>query len=168
MKKSKIIKKFLVKNGLWVKPDLREKKAFFGKTILESDLSTLVLKSKLKHQKYFISLAKDFSTHPAGRTRLDGKFSGEAFREDVLLQNLKKAHNKGQALTIDLDHTHGLASSFLAAAFGGLITQNHLSQSEMAWLKFEGSTPPGRHYVEIAKRCILEASQQNQTRSFSI
>jgi STAS-like domain of unknown function (DUF4325) len=64
-----------------------------------------------------ISIGADFSNAPAGRNRADGPFSGEAFREDVLLPSLKLRDN----IKVILDGPEGYGSSFLEEAFGGII-----------------------------------------------
>nr|WP_249205781.1 STAS-like domain-containing protein [Burkholderia cenocepacia] len=64
-----------------------------------------------------ISVASDFSPFAGGRYTSDGPFSGERFREEVLLPHLRR----GETLSIDLDGTLGLGSSFLEEAFGGLV-----------------------------------------------
>lgn len=63
-----------------------------------------------------IHIAKDFSKTPVGRYRTDGPDSGERFREDYLVPNLKKGD-----VVIVLDGTEGYPSSFLEEAFGGLL-----------------------------------------------
>lgn len=62
-----------------------------------------------------ISVAKDFSNHPAGRTPEDGPNSGERFRNDFVAPGLSKG-----AVHIILD-AEGYGSSFLEETFGGLI-----------------------------------------------
>ena len=64
-----------------------------------------------------IRVAQDFSRHPAGRTRADGPFSGEFFRQKFLVPGLRS----GERLFIILDGARGYGSSFLEEAFGGLI-----------------------------------------------
>jgi hypothetical protein len=61
----------------------------------------------------------DFTEFPGPRHESIGKFSGERFREEVLLENIKK-HSISE-ISIDLDGTAGYGSSFLEEAFGGLI-----------------------------------------------
>jgi hypothetical protein len=68
-------------------------------------------------ERKMISIAKDFSRSPAGRFISDGPNSGERFRRDFLIPGLEK----DQYLTIELDGTRGMGSSFLEEAFGGLI-----------------------------------------------
>lgn len=63
-----------------------------------------------------ISIARDFSKFPSGRTRHDGPLSGEMFREQHILPHLAG----GEHITIDMDGTLGYAVSFLEGAFGGL------------------------------------------------
>lgn len=64
-----------------------------------------------------ISIADNFSPFPAGRYIADGPFSGERFRNEILIPALK-SHNKIQ---INFDGAFGYGSSFLEEAFGGLI-----------------------------------------------
>ena len=64
-----------------------------------------------------ISIAKDFSIYPGGRTEQDGPFSGKEFREKFLMPIFKT----DEAVEIDFDGTRGYGSSFLEEAFGGLI-----------------------------------------------
>jgi hypothetical protein len=68
-----------------------------------------------------ISIAKDFSRYPAGRTRRDGEFSAERFREDVLVPALEKARAEGNQVRVVLDGVYGYSSSFLEETFGGLV-----------------------------------------------
>ncbi len=64
-----------------------------------------------------INVAKDFSRYPAGRFTSDGPFSGEQFRNEILIPALKS----GAHIIVELDGTRGYGSSFLEEAFGGLI-----------------------------------------------
>lgn len=64
-----------------------------------------------------ISVAREFSRYPAGRTRQDGALSGQVFREDKL-QPLLLAD---KTVIINLDNVLGYGSSFLEEAFGGLV-----------------------------------------------
>lgn len=64
-----------------------------------------------------INVAKDFSRYPAGRYKDDGPFTGEHFREDLLIPSL----HEYDKVVIELDGTRGYGSSFLEEAFGGLV-----------------------------------------------
>lgn len=64
-----------------------------------------------------ISVAADFSPVPAGRYMSDGPFPGEKFRNEHLVPALAANDN----ITVDLDGTVGMGSSFLEEAFGGLV-----------------------------------------------
>lgn len=65
-----------------------------------------------------INVEKDFSRYPAGRYLSDGPYSGQAFREKLLLPALGLSNEK---LVIELDGARGYGSSFLEEAFGGLL-----------------------------------------------
>lgn len=64
-----------------------------------------------------INIANEFSPFPAGRYISDGPFSGEKFRDGILLPALK-ANAK---VCIIFDGAFGYGSSFLEEAFGGLV-----------------------------------------------
>jgi len=74
-----------------------------------------------------IDIADQFTRFPAGRYRTDGPYSGQRFRDDVLIPALK-AHNK---VTIRLDGTMGYGSSFLEEVFGGLVRSKEFAQDEL-------------------------------------
>lgn len=62
------------------------------------------------------NVAKMFSRFPGGRRRANGDFSGEEFREDVVLPLLQKY----KRVTFDLTGSAGYSSGFLDEAFGEL------------------------------------------------
>jgi STAS-like domain of unknown function (DUF4325) len=82
-----------------------------------------------------ISVADDFSKYPGGRYKTDGEFSGERFRDDILVPALVGTVQ----VVVNLNGTLGFGSSFLEEAFGGLI-------------RVSGFTLP-----EIKEKIILEA-----------
>ena len=63
-----------------------------------------------------ISLVREFTGAPWARFRTQGKFSGEAFREDILKPALKKG-----SVIVELNGALGLPPSFLDEAFGVLL-----------------------------------------------
>lgn len=67
-----------------------------------------------------IKVAKDFSKTPGARFKNDGSNSGEEFYEKILKPKYIEALKKKEKLSVDLDGTHGYASSFLNEAFGRL------------------------------------------------
>jgi hypothetical protein len=74
-----------------------------------------------------VNIAKDFSEVPAGRFTTDGDFSGQRFREEILLPSL----GTGDQVEIDIDGTAGYGSSFLEEAFGGLVRRGSCSRDEL-------------------------------------
>jgi hypothetical protein len=58
--------------------------------------------------------ATQFTRYPGGRLRKHGPYSGEEFREDVLVPLL----NGGANIHIDLSDAYGFGSSFLDESFG--------------------------------------------------
>lgn len=65
-----------------------------------------------------IVVAQQFSRSPGGRTRDDGPFSGQRFREEFLVPALQ---DKDSKFEVDLRGALTLGSSFLDEAFGGLV-----------------------------------------------
>lgn len=68
-----------------------------------------------------IIIAKDFSDTPGGRKISEGEFSGELFRQQLLLPKYEEAIKKNEKLEIDFDGAFGYPPSFLDEAFGGLV-----------------------------------------------
>lgn len=72
-------------------------------------------------KKIIYKVAKEFTPTPGVRSPKEGNFSGEEFLYRQLYPKMKQAIEDGSILVIDLDGTAGYATSFLEAAFGGLI-----------------------------------------------
>ncbi|MGO4151472.1 STAS-like domain-containing protein [Cupriavidus sp. YAF13] len=66
-----------------------------------------------------IRVADEFSRYPAGRYLSDGPYSGERFREEMLVPII----NVEDDIVIELDGARAYGSSFLEEAFGGLIRE---------------------------------------------
>lgn len=95
----------------------------------------------------------DFSPFPAGRYVADGPYSGQAFRDDILIPNL----NENDIVKVDLSGAFGFGSSFLEEAFGGLIRVGHFTLKALKEkLKIESEDDPMIvdeiwHYIQAAK-----------------
>lgn len=68
-----------------------------------------------------VRVASRFSRHLGGRYKKDGPWSGEAFRDAVLLDSVEKALKTGEPVLINFDGVAGTPTSFLEEAFGGLL-----------------------------------------------
>jgi hypothetical protein len=64
-----------------------------------------------------IRFAAEFTRCPGGRLRIHGDFSGQEFREDVLLPALRES----ERVLLDLNGAVGFPSSFLDEVFGVLV-----------------------------------------------
>lgn len=78
-----------------------------------------------------LKVARDFSTVPGARYPDEGDFSGQEFRNNVLIPKILEAKAKQVHLIIDLDGTAGYGTSFLEEAFGGLIRVDNYSYKEL-------------------------------------
>jgi len=67
-----------------------------------------------------INICKDFTDTPGARYRSEGDFSGEEFREEILIPKYLEAVKQKEKLKIELDGGYGYATSFLEESFGGL------------------------------------------------
>lgn len=79
-----------------------------------------------------LKVSTEFSDIPGPRYIREGLYSGEDFRERLLLPRLQACIEKEDTLQIDLDGTQGYGTSFLEEAFGGLIRVNQLSLSDVS------------------------------------
>lgn len=75
---------------------------------------------------YVLSLAREFTRHPGPRRISQGPNSGEKFRK--LLVKRMRDHDR---ITVDLDGTSGIGSSFLDEAFGGLVFAEGFSRKDV-------------------------------------
>ncbi len=99
---------------------------------------------KIKH----ITVAQDFSPTPAGRHRLHGPYTGEIFREDILIPAIRDFDE----VTVDFRGTHGIRSSFFEETFGGLIRAG-IPRDRVLAIKILADDPS---YIEDAKVSIAE------------
>lgn len=60
----------------------------------------------------------DFTTFPGPRYKKLGSYSGEEFRDNILIPRIRKY---GRDLVVNLDGVMGYGSSFLEETFGGAI-----------------------------------------------
>lgn len=78
-----------------------------------------------------LNIAREYSRCPGARFETEGDYSGERFREELLLPRLKDAIAKGVKLEVVLDGSAGYSTSFIEEAFGGLIRKEGLKLSEI-------------------------------------
>jgi hypothetical protein len=74
-----------------------------------------------------IHIPEDYTRYPAGRYISDGSFSGQRFRDELLIPALRQA----EVVEVYLDGTLGYGSSFLEEAFGGLVRVGGFDQQEL-------------------------------------
>lgn len=81
-----------------------------------------------------LTIAKDYSRYPGPRYAEDGPFSGEEFRDKLLVPALKKAEQEGEKIVVNLDGARGYTASFLEEAFGGLIRKRAFTKEQLGKL----------------------------------
>lgn len=74
-------------------------------------------------EKIVYDVGSRFHHRPIGRKRSDGDYSGEVFREKVLLPFFRdvKTVNSNKVLVLDFNNVSMAGSSFLEESFGGLV-----------------------------------------------
>ena len=103
------------------------------------------------------SIARDFSPHPGPRFKDQGQNSGEMLR--YKLARLLKQHPG--VVTVDLDGTRGIGSSFLDEAFGGLVRSEGLAKDELIRrFKFRSFVDPS--YIDEILDSIKRAVPERQ------
>ncbi len=102
-----------------------------------------------------ITIGKDFTRVPGGRYREFGPFSGEQFREDVLVPAL----NENERVTVFLDDVESYMSSFLEEAFGGLIRKGHFTYDDLKnRLRVTAVAKRYLIYVQMVAQDMVDAS----------
>ena len=106
-----------------------------------------------------IKIAIDFSRIPGARFPEEGDFSGQEFRQKILLPKLKEAIEKKEKLEIDLDGTAGLGTSFLEESFGGLIRIDKMDYNLIKrTLSFISNDAP--EYIDEVNNYLQEANEK--------
>lgn len=103
-----------------------------------------------------INVCKDFTETPGARYRSEGKFSGEEFRDDILVPKFDSISSSDEKITIELDGGYGYPTSFLEEAFGGL-ARIYGSKAVKEKLLFVSNDEPSlideiTSYIEEAKK----------------
>ena len=80
-------------------------------------------------KKLEINFVEDFTDAPGGRHKKNGPYSGEAFRDDLLLSLLDASIKHDGKLVIDFDSTYGYPISFLSEVFSGFKSKYELDSS---------------------------------------
>jgi hypothetical protein len=103
---------------------------------------------------FIINIAKDFTDAPGGRFIKDGPFSGEDFRERILIPKYDEALNSNDRILIDLDGCFGFPSSFLDEAFGGLARKKN-NKDVLSIFEFKSEDEPS--LINVIKKYVQEA-----------
>jgi len=103
-----------------------------------------------------IKISEVFTKTPGARFKGDGDFSGEEFRDTILLPHFQKAVENNEKLTIDLDGGYGYATSFLEESFGGL-ARKHSPKQVLDTLLFKSEDEPS--LVDEIMRYINNANK---------
>lgn len=104
-----------------------------------------------------INISKDFSDTPGGRYKKEGMYSGEEFRDTILLQAYEKIENTPDKLTINFDNCFGFATSFLEEAFGGLVRVHHKRDT---YKKYNIISNDDETIPELIEKYISEAEKK--------
>lgn len=103
----------------------------------------------------------DYASSPGGRFMSDGDFSGEWFREQILVPALLAAKDKSEKLEVELDGTSGYGSSFLEEAFGGLVRKGIADSGTLnKCLVITATSPLYAPYKALADRYIASAKRE--------
>ncbi|RUM95325.1 DUF4325 domain-containing protein [Pseudaminobacter arsenicus] len=105
-----------------------------------------------------ISISRDFSPYPAGRTIKDGPNNGTRFRTEFLVPALQKSVTSGEKVIVDFDEVRSFGTSFLEEAFGGLVRVEGFDKKElMSRLEIEALKPVYQTYKRLAFKYISDA-----------
>ena len=99
-----------------------------------------------------ISVEKDFSRYPGGRYKTDGPYSGEQFRDEILIPALQRSR---EPIELDFAGVLGAPTSWLEEVFGGLIRKG------VPWEEFEGRVLLRNLSIERQMTAMVCASDED-------
>ncbi len=110
-----------------------------------------------------IKISTEFSEMPSGRTREEGEYSGEEFRDDLLIKRYEEAEKNNDILVIDFDDGYGFGTSFLEEAFGGLVRKYHKhgALERMKFIAEEDETIPD-NIAKYIKEAEAKDTENNE------
>ena len=112
-----------------------------------------------------INIAKEYTERPGGRYISEGPYSGEDFREKILLPIFNDALKTGDRITVILDGGYGYAPSFLEEAFGGLVRKTKDKTIESIFTIISDEEPK---LIDDIKKYIAEEIGKIKWRNLSI
>lgn len=108
-------------------------------------------------EQKIINISKDFNEAPAGRYHpQDGDWTGELFRNDILIPNLKKY----KYVVVNLDNSSGYGSSFIDEAFGGLVREGFFTKEYLRTHLIFTAPDENMIYVDEARKDIENAKEK--------
>ena len=109
-----------------------------------------------------INIAKEYTKTPGGRFKKEGDYSGEDFRDTILIPAYNEAIENNEVLRINLDGGYGYGSSFLEESFGGLVRK--LGKVDANIIEIVSEEEPQlvddiKQYIEDENRRIEEGNK---------
>lgn len=101
-------------------------------------------------------IAKNYTETPGPRYISQGKYSGEDFRNNVLLGLIENAKEHNTKLLIDFDGGYGYPTSFLEEAFGGAVRVTK-DKNLMSILEFKSDEEPA--LINEVKKYMKDAME---------
>ena len=110
-------------------------------------------------EQRIISVVRDFSRYPGGRSRRDRPNSGQQFREDLLAPALQEiADDPHGKVVVDIDGAAGYGSSFLEEVFGGLVRAHVVAPEALRQkLEIKSNDPVFGGFRQDAERYLHDA-----------
>jgi hypothetical protein len=92
--------------------------------------------------KIYLNIVEEFSNTPGTRDSIESDYPGEEFLNKILLPKFQEAIDKKVKLVVNLDGPAGYATSFLEAAFGGLVRHYNDIERVKKTIEFIGTDDP--------------------------
>jgi hypothetical protein len=116
-----------------------------------------------------LHLAADFSRYLGGRYRADGPWSGQQFRDELLVRRFDEARAQAAKLVVVLDGLAAVPSSFMEEAFGGLLrVREDLSLSDVeSTLEITAAEPELLPFARLARNYMRSEDRRRSTRALA-
>ena len=112
-------------------------------------------------------VSTEWSNTPGGRYKIEGKYSGEEFRDDILEPLYTDSRKEKSILVLDMNGSYGYADCWLEEVFGGLV-RKYKEEGIFKTTKINFISDEDPSLLDKIAKYIIEADEAIEKRNFEL